>query len=118
MSIFGGVLKVFSAFRSDKAKAAFGTVMSLVTQAMPIVEVVASLTPTMADDEILALFKRYALPSATARQFLALPQEDRGPALLKVASAALAREVPGTPTHILDSAVQLALVASRAKAGE
>jgi hypothetical protein len=99
-------------FRSGKAQAAFEQAAALVPKALPIVTLVASLTPTLADDELVALFRRFALPYV--EQYLALPKEQRGVALLKVASTQLASIAPGTPTRILDTAVQLAYVGFRA----
>ena len=107
----GALSKAAGFFSSGKAQRDFDLVVSLVPKALPYVELVASLTPTLADDQIVALFAKYGLPFAT--NYLALPQEQRGAALLRSASTLLAREVPGTPTRILDSAVQLALVGSR-----
>jgi hypothetical protein len=98
-------------FASDKVQAALERAAELVPIALPIVESITWLTPTRADDELVELFARYALPEIDA--FLALPREDRGMALLKVATSLLAPKAPkGTPTHILNAAVDLAVVAT------
>src|SRR5690349_14629061 len=110
--ILNALKSVVNFFRSGKATAALNSVASLVPKALPIVQIVALLTPTKADDEVLALFQKFGLPYV--ENYLALPQEQRGAALLKAASTKLAEQVPGTPTHILDAAVQLALVGYRA----
>jgi len=93
-------------FRSGKAEQAFNAAVSLVPKAVPIVKEIAALTPTRSDDEIIAAFERYAVPGAC--QYLSLPREKRGLALLALATEILAAQVPGTPTRILNTAVQLA----------
>ena len=110
-SALAAVVKVFSSGEGQKA---FDQVAALVVKALPIVELVAAATPTRSDDVIIALFKKYGLPWLGT--YLGMPQDQRGAALLRAASTLLGRVVPGTPTHILDAAVQLALVGSRAAA--
>ena len=82
-----------------------------IDKALPIVEAIAAMTPTRIDDEIIALFKKYAVPNVD--KWIALPIDKRGPALLEVASAQLERMYPSTPTHILRAAIDLALVEHR-----
>jgi len=80
--------------------------------ALPVVKLIAELTPTRADNEILELFERFLIGGA--RDYLALPMDQRGPALLKVATTVLARQFPGVPVVQIQAAVQLALVQHRA----
>lgn len=100
--MFGWLTKYFS----TRAEADLAKTRDLVGIALPIVELVTKLTPTRADDEIIALFKQFALPHVDA--FLALPRDKRGLALLDVASTLLARQEPGVASRILHTAVQLA----------
>ena len=80
--------------------------------ALPVVKLIAEFTPTRTDDEILRLFEHFLLGGA--RHYLALPVSERGPALLKVATALLARQFPGVPIVQIQAAIQLALVQHRA----
>ncbi len=99
-------------FRSGEAQKALDTIIALVPKAMPIVRVIASLTPTMADNEILALLDSYnLLPMANA--YLALPVADRGPALQHAAATALASVAPGASRSVLNAAVELAVTAMK-----
>jgi hypothetical protein len=79
----------------------------LVTEAMPIVELIARMTPTRADDEIIAVFKTLDLPSADA--WLKAPIEERGLLLLKAGADSLAKKLPHIPYTILVAVVQLAV---------
>lgn len=81
--------------------------------ALPIVKLIADLTPTRADDEIVALFERFLVPGAAA--YLALPEDQRGAALFKVATTVVQRQFPALPMEQIGAAVQLALVQVRAK---
>lgn len=105
--------KVFGFFSSDKAQAIAQKIQEYAVTALPVVEFIASLTPTRADDEIIALFKRFALPKVEA--YLALPQEDRGAALMAVAVSELTKRYPEAPVSQLRAAIELAVSLSRAK---
>lgn len=102
-----------SFFRSGKAEEAFNAAVALVPKALPIVKQVAVLTPNRTDDEIVAAFEQYALPGA--EEYLSVPREKRGVVLLQLASEILAAEVPGTPTRIINTAVQLAYTGMASK---
>jgi hypothetical protein len=104
--------KVIAYFRSGKAEAALNQAAALVPKALPIVQEIAALAPNRTDQEIAALFQKFAVPGAA--QYLATPADKRGYVLLQLASEVLAAEVPGIATHVLDTAVQLAVTASRA----
>ncbi len=111
-SALTGVVKVFSSGQAEKA---FDTVVALVPKAMPIVRVVAMLTPTMADDEIVRLLDQYNLAGWT-EAYLKLPVADRGPALQHAAATVLGTMAPGTSRPILNAAVELAVVAMKSEA--
>ena len=103
--IFGGVWKFLT---GDKGQKVAAMIEQYVAMALPIVKAIAALTPTRADDEIIALFEKYGV--ANLHAYLALPIADRGPALLAAATTELARFVPaGTPATILQTAIQIAL---------
>jgi hypothetical protein len=111
--IKSAITTVARLFGSDKVQGALERAAALVPIALPIVQSIAWLTPTGADDEMVTLFARYGVPEI--EKFLALPREDRGLALLKVATDLVARRAPGVPTHILNTAVQFAVVAEKNK---
>ncbi len=89
--------------------------VGLAEQALPIVRLVATLTPTRADDEILRAAQELGVP--IAKQWLALEPSDRGRALLQIASSALKARVPSAAGRVIDLAVQLAVVRMRDDAG-
>jgi energy-coupling factor transporter transmembrane protein EcfT len=104
---------VASLFTSGKAQAAFDTALKYVPRAIEISKAIAALTPTRADDEIIAAFERYAVPFMPA--YLSMPVSKRGYLLLSLATDVLAREAPGVATNVLNTAVQLAVTGERAK---
>jgi hypothetical protein len=102
--------KIAGFFKSGKAQAAFDAVAALVPKALPIVEIIAEMTPTLADDNLIALFRKHGLPQLES--YLALPVELRGVALSRAGRILLGRQAPaGTPNPILDTAVQNAYLA-------
>lgn len=107
--------KVVSVFSSGEGQKAFDTVVALVPKAMPIVRVVAALSPTMADDQIVALLDQVHLEAWT-EAYLKLPVSDRGPALQHAAANVLGTMSPGTSRPILNAAVELAVVAMKSEA--
>ncbi len=101
-------------FRSGEAQRALDKIVALMPEAMPIVRTVAAFTPTLADDNIIALLDHYnLLPMAKA--YLALPVADRGPALLHAAASALGQANPDAPRSQLNAAIELAVVAVKAE---
>lgn len=106
--------KVGNYFTSGKADADLQKVAVYIPYALPVVKEIAALTPTRADDEIVALFERYGLPEV--QKYLALPAEERGGVLARVATKILAKAFPNAPERLLTSAVQLAYVGFRAEA--
>lgn len=104
--------KVFGWLLTDGATAAAEAVQKISIEALPIVDLIASLTPTRADDEIVATFRRFGVPLADF--WLSVPQSRRGPALLELATEVLRKDNQGAPTHQLQAAAQNALVLLRA----
>jgi acyl-CoA reductase-like NAD-dependent aldehyde dehydrogenase len=106
------IQKIVVFFSSGKAAAALNQAASLVPKALPIVEAIAALTPNRTIQEIEAAFEKYAVPFS--QEWRATPAASRGYLLLQLATSVLSREVPGTATNILNSAVQLAVTGSKA----
>jgi|SRR5579863_304397 len=104
--------KIVGFFKSGKAEAALSEVADLVPKALPIVQEIAALAPNKTDQEILAVFQKFAVPGAA--QYLSTPVAQRGYVLLQLATQVLSQEVPGTATNILNAAVQLAVTGSKA----
>ena len=97
-------------FRSDRAKRAFAEVERIVPVALPIVERIAALTPNRTDDEIVAAFRYYGVPFIEG-----LASVNPTGALLELASSAVAQRLPaGTAKNIVQTAVQIAVTASKA----
>ena len=107
-------LKLFSYF-SGRASRDVAAAVDLTKMALPIIERIAAMTPTRSDDEIVRLFREYAIPHAD--RWLALPSEQRGRALMQVAAIQLKRLTPDPADRIIDLAVQLAFVQFRADEG-
>lgn len=97
---FGRVLGFARSLLGDR-------VSVLVTEALPIVELIAKLTPTRIDDEIIAVLKALDLPSKEA--WLQVPVDERGLLLLKLGADSLQKKLPHIPYTILVAAVQLAV---------
>ena len=106
------IQKIAGFFTSGKAEAALTQAAELVPMALPIVQEIAALAPNRTDQEILAVFQKYAVPGA--QQYLATPVAQRGYVLLQLATQVLSQEVPGIATNILNAAVQLAVTGSKA----
>lgn len=94
----------------QRIEKALSATYELVQVAMPIVQLVAALTPTRADDEIVALIYKYALPVAIPRE--PLTDAEKG-AVLKTAAVTILRNQLHSPPadSILDTAVQMAFLA-------
>jgi hypothetical protein len=107
-------LKLFSYF-SGRASRDVAAAVDLTKTVLPIIERIAAVTPTRSDDEIVRLFCEYAVPQVDA--WLALPSEQRGRALMQVATIQLKRLTPDPADRIIDLAVQLAFVQFRADQG-
>jgi hypothetical protein len=106
------IQKIVGFFKSGKAEAALNQAAELVPKALPIVEEIATLAPNRTDQEILAVFQKFAVPGA--QQYLATPAAQRGYVLLQLATQVLSQEVPGVATSVLNAAVQLAVTGSKA----
>ena len=108
MNFFSKLFKAVRRWFSERAMSDIERAAALVGPAIQIVAVVAALTPTRSDDELIELFRHYAVPGVDA--WLALPPADRGRALMTVAARELKRLTPDVGDRIIDLAVQLAVV--------
>lgn len=108
--LFGAIKGLFT---GEKARHVFDVIADMVPKVLPIVKTIAALTPTRADDEIIAAFERLGVP--LVQNLASVPADERGYVLLKLATDAAARKYPGTATNILQSAIQIAV--SGVKAG-
>ena len=61
--------KIVAFFASGKAEAALNQAAALVPKALPIVQEIAAIAPNRTDQEILAVFQKFAVPGAA--QYLA-----------------------------------------------
>lgn len=117
MGLFHKVAAIFvkvTSFFNGPGRRVLQEIMQISEAALPVVEVIAALTPTLADDEIIRLWKMYALPMAHANAWLQLPPSDRKGALLEAATQQLAKQYPDIPIHKLQTAIQLAVTKLKA----
>jgi hypothetical protein len=106
------IRKIVGFFQSGRAEAALATAANLVPKALPIVQEIATLAPNRTDEELLAVFQKFAVPGA--QQYLNTPVSQRGYVLLQLATQILSAELPGVATNVLNAAVQLAVTGSKA----
>ena len=98
-------------FSSPSGQRTLNRIAELAQAALPIVETVAALTPTRADDEIIKVYKYYGLP--VVESWLADPPADRGLALLDLATNVVQKRFPSVPTRLVQAGVQMAYVQFR-----
>lgn len=93
---------VFDLLKRWFSKETAAKIGKLTEAAFPIVELIASMTPTRTDDEIIAMLRALGLDTAwnTALE----PEE----VLRRAASAALIKQLPGTPDRQANLAVEAA----------
>ncbi len=106
-------VKLFNFFNSQKAEDLLKLIKDIAEKALPIVELIAALTPTRIDDELIALFKRFGTPNLD--KYLALPREERGEALMTVAINELQKLYPELPVSNIRAGIELAVSLSRVK---
>ncbi len=113
MNIFGkighGITAFWHAITGTKAEKVVGDIEKYVEQAMPIVMMVAAATASTTDDEwvakLTAIYQKY---DVQVEAWLQLSPEDRGQALLNIATKALQKQLPDVQVSTLMSAAQLA----------
>jgi hypothetical protein len=104
--------KIGGFFASDKVQTAITTAATVAEAALPVVAVIAAMTPTKADDQILAAYRNYGIP--VCETLLKTPPEKRGYALLDLATQVLQKQFPKLPVNVIMTAVQLAVTAVKA----
>lgn len=100
------IMTVFSKLAAMLGRAPVEKVLDMAKVALPYVRAFAALTPTRADDELVRLFDKYALPAVD--RWLTFPQQERGIALAWGVAELLARRYPSTPTRVIRWAVETA----------
>lgn len=108
---FGWIWKIIS--NPDTAR----LILDVAKQATAVVEVIAKLTPTRSDDELIALWRLYGL--ANIEKWLAFPIAERGAALLEAARAALLMEnndLERISQSTLNAGIELAVVEYKERA--
>lgn len=114
LKVIGGFFtKVFTWFTSDAAQRVAEKIQQYCMAALPVVEFIAAMTPTRIDDEIIALCKRFGLSNLD--KYLALPQDERGEALMAAAISELQKRFPNAPLSQLRAGIEYAVVISKAK---
>jgi hypothetical protein len=114
MKFLKGLFSALGGFiKGGGAERAFGKVAEIVPRALPIVDAIAALTPTRADDEILAAFQHFGVPLLLRVE--ETPAEKRGLLLFDLATGVLGKRYPGTATNLIQSAVQIAVTAHKAR---
>lgn len=108
---FGTVFRLFTGGATKAAR----VIQKVTEEALPVVEAIAALTPTRTDDELVAAFRRFGVP--LAKWWLTVPQDERGGALLELATQVLLQKFPTGPIHQIQAGVQLALALNRSGAG-
>lgn len=105
--------KIVGFFESPKAKAVEAQLASLTQAALPIVQAIAALTPNRTVQEIATAYAQYGVPLAV--QITADPTST-GNALLNLATTVLQKNhAPDAAISLLNTAVQLAVVALKLK---
>lgn len=116
MNIFQKAIQSLeSFFNSGKAKAAIEEAAALAVEAAPIVQMISALVPIRTVQNIVATYETYAVPVAT--QITSDPTSMNN-ALLNLATALLAKKLSAqkltVATSILNTAIQLAVIAAKA----
>jgi hypothetical protein len=109
LSAIGSAIKrVLDKDLAGKLKRAVEAAAPYIEDVYQLVKLVASLTPTRADDEILAAAE------ALGVRGLWQPEEDKAEALRKLVFAAAKKAYPDVPDRLINTAIELAYGALRA----
>jgi hypothetical protein len=117
MSIFtaigGAFKKLWKIITSPAAQRAIESAVDLVPIALPIVQELGSLDPKTATiAEVLAMYRKYRVAVADS---LKQDPVSIGNSLLNLATAIVKQQAPSKATSIIQTAIQLALVALKAE---
>jgi hypothetical protein len=113
-TILAKIASLFTPAGQKKVQVAMATAYDVMLQALPIVELIASLTPTRADDEIVAMIRKYALPIPLPEG--PLSDLDKQNYLANAAFLLVKEQVKaaGVPDNVIDLGVQMAYTAWKA----
>lgn len=103
-------MKIVKAIKSIFSSSKINAVRGLVGSVYPIVELVAKMTPTKADDEILMCANALGV-----RDFLMVDRKEVGKALKEVAVKAAQKKFKDVPADVLARAVEAAYQQMKAK---
>ncbi len=104
-------------FVTGKAEAAISAAVKILPEALDAVGVVARMTPTKTDDEILEVVRQYALPRA--EKYVATAKVDYGLARLQLATDLLGTFLHSpVATNIMQTALQLAYTGYKAETAQ
>lgn len=103
-------MKFIKALKSIFSPSKLHAVRGLVGSVYPIVELVARMTPTKADDEIISCANALGV-----RDFLTVDPKDTGHALKEVAIKAAQKKLKDVPVEVLARAVEAAYQQMKAK---
>lgn len=106
--------KIESLFTNPKVVAVFDSMAHIVTVAEPIVAQIAALTPNKTLQEIVAAYEKFGVTTATT---IENNPTALGNALLNLATTVVAKNVPAAANNIIQTAVQIAVTASKAADG-
>jgi hypothetical protein len=117
MNIFSAIgnafKKLWNIITSPKAQRAIEEAIELVPLALPIVQDLRSVDPKSASvDDIKAIYWKYKIPVIES---IGNTPMGIGNALLNLATLLLSAKAPGASTSLLQTAIQLALTALKAK---
>ena len=113
-AISNGLKRLWAIVTGPKAQQAVAKAAALVELALPIVQQLSVLSPATAKvGEVIALYQKHGVPVVS--EYVDNPQSI-GNALLNLATEILKRKLPAdTATNIVQTAVQLAVTALKAK---
>lgn len=100
--------RLFSRDFASKLKRAVEAAAPYIEEVYQLVKLVASLTPTRADDEILAAAEALGIRD------LWQPEQDKAEALRKLVFTAAKKAYPNVPDRLINTAIELAYGALRA----
>ena len=99
--------ELFSRETADAIERGIEAAVPYIRPALELVKIIAALAPTRANDEIVRLIERYAVP------IVLTPGADRGAILRQIAVAELQKRFPEVPERVLNRALEIAYGAIR-----
>lgn len=100
-TLTGFFARLFTRDFASKILAGIESASPYFAQAYAFVEIAAQMTPTRADDELVALANRLGVPALFGT-------EDKGVAISRIVLRALQMKYPGVPDRVLNRAIEIA----------